>query len=113
MKLDDKYAGILYNKVMSEVITYYIYIMSNRSRMLYVGLTRNIDEKVYQHKTGSVEGLSGRDRIATLVHVESYSDIDSATARHRQLIGWHREKKVQLIEKKNPDWLDLSGGWYN
>ena len=98
---------------MSEGMTYYIYIISNRSRMLYVGLTVNIDEKVYQHKTGTVEVFTGRDKLAALVHVESYEDINSATARQKQLNSWHRDKQIQLIEEKNPDWQDLSGGWYN
>lgn len=98
---------------MTETIIYYVYIMSNRMRTLYIGITRNIEEKVYQHKTGIVEGLTDRDRIAALVHIESYNDIDSATAREQQIKGWHREKKIQLIEEKNPDWRDISGGWYN
>lgn len=98
---------------MSEGRTYYIYIMSNRSRILYVGMTRNIDEKVYQHKTSVVEGFAGGDRIDALVHIESYSDMNSATARQKQLDSWHREKKIQLIAHKNPNWQDLSSGWYN
>jgi len=91
--------------------TYYIYIMTNQSRTLYIGLTDNIKRRVLEHKTGQIEGFSRRYNIDTLVYVESFGDVSSTIAREKQLKRWRREKKLRLITKENPDWRDLSDGW--
>jgi putative endonuclease len=91
--------------------TYYVYIMTNQSHTLYIGVTNNIRKRVYQHKGGLVEGFTHRYNIATLVHLESFADIRSAIAREKQIKHWRRDKKLLLIARENPDWRDLSDGW--
>jgi putative endonuclease len=67
---------------------------------------------VYQHKQGLAEGFSKRYRITRLVFYESTSDVNAATAREKQIKGWLRSKKVDLIESVNPGWKDLSAEWF-
>ena len=90
--------------------TYYVYIMTNQSRNLYVGLTNNIRRRVNEHKSGIIEGFTSRYNIDTLVYVEIFGDIHSAIAREKQIKYWRREKKMWLINQENPDWHDLSDG---
>ena len=92
--------------------TYYVYILSSRSRTLYVGVTNSIRRRVWQHKQGEVEGFTRRYHIGTLVHFEVFGDVYAAIAREKQIKRWRREKKVQLILGENPEWRDLSEGWY-
>src|SRR4030042_407715 len=96
---------------MSTGKTYFVYIMTNQSRTLYTGITSNIKKRGNQHKTDLVEGFTHRYKINTLVHVESFSDVNSAIAHEKQIKRWRREKKLRLIAKDNPDWRDLSDGW--
>ncbi len=90
--------------------TYYVYIMANQSRTMYIGLTNNIRRRVQEHKDGLIEGFTLRYNIDTLVYIESFGDIDSAIAREKQIKRWSREKKLHLINQENPDWRDLSDG---
>ena len=91
--------------------TYYVYIMTNQSRTLYIGVTNNIKRRVHQHGTGLVDGFPHRYKINLLVYVETFSDAYSAIAREKQIKHWRREKKLALIAQDNPDWRDLSDGW--
>jgi putative endonuclease len=100
-----------YNGDMPGEKTYYVYIMANQSRTLYIGLTNNIKRRVFEHKNRLVEGFSCRYKIDRLVYVESFGDVYSAIAREKQIKHWRREKKLQLIAEQNPDWRDLSDGW--
>jgi len=90
--------------------TYYVYIMSNQSRTLYLGITNNIRRRVWEHKTGLVEGFTHRYKIDTLVYVELFGDAFSAIEREKQIKRWRRAKKLGLIVERNPDWHDLSDG---
>ena len=96
---------------MSGSKTYYVYIMTNQSRTLYIGITNNIRKRAYQDKAGLIEGFTYHYKIDTLVYVESFSDVNSAIAREKQLKRWRREKKLRLIAQENPHWRDLSDGW--
>jgi len=87
--------------------------MANQSRTLYVGFTNNIERRVQQHKAGLVEGFTDRYNIDTLVYVESFRDAFSGIAREEQIKHWRRDKKLRLIVQDNPDWRDLSDGWYD
>jgi putative endonuclease len=91
---------------------YYVYIMSNQSRTLYTGVTSNIQRRVWQHKSGEIDGFTHRYRIGSLVCVECFGEIHAAIAREKQIKRWRREKKLMLISQQNPDWHDLSEGWY-
>ncbi len=92
--------------------TYYVYIVASQTRVLYVGFTDNIQRRVSQHKTGEIEGFTQRYRVDALVYLESFSDVHSAISREKQIKHWARSKKVQLIERTNPLWQDLSESWY-
>ena len=98
---------------MSADKTYYVYMMTNQSRTLYVGFTNNIRQRVRQHKDGLVEGFTSRYKIDTLVYFETFSDVTSGIAREKQIKRWRREKKVRLIALENLDWRDLSDGLYD
>ncbi len=102
--------SLLYNYNMSGTKIYYVYIMTNQSRTLYVGITNNIRKRVWQHRTGLVEGFTNRYKIDTLVYVESLNDAISAIEREKQIKRWRRDKKLRLIAQSNPDWLDISDG---
>jgi len=91
---------------------YYVYIMTNGSRTLYTGVTDNLIRRVYEHKNKLVEGFTQKYNITKLVHYEITSDVQAAIHRERQIKGWLRKKKIALIEAANPEWKDLSEGWY-
>jgi putative endonuclease len=86
----------------------YVYIMTNRSRTLYTGVTSNLQERVFQHKNKLVAGFTSKYRIDRLVYFEETPDIRDAIAREKQIKGWTRARKLALIESMNPDWRDLS-----
>jgi len=92
---------------------YYVYIMTNRSRTLYTGMTNNIKKRVFEHKNKLNESFTKKYNITLLVYVETFRDVNSAIAREKVIKGWLRKKKVALIEKQNPEWNDLSENWYD
>ena len=87
---------------------YYLYIMASRGRTLYVGMTNDLERRVYEHKQGNKGGFTERYRIAKLVYHETTSDVRTAIEREKQLKGWRRSKKVALVESVNPEWEDLA-----
>lgn len=91
---------------------YYVYILGNASGTLYVGVTRDLKRRVWQHKAKCVPGFTTRYRIDRLLYYECTSDVRSAIAREKQVKRWRREKKIRLIEAMNRDWHDLSEGWF-
>ena len=90
---------------------YYVYIMTNRSRTLYTGITNNLERRVYEHKMKLGSGFTARYNINQLAYYESAGDVESAIAREKQIKGWLRAKKIALIESENPGWKDLSLAW--
>jgi putative endonuclease len=90
---------------------YYVYIMSNVSRRLYVGVTNDLERRVYEHRSKIAPSFSKRYNITLLVYVEPYPDPRQAIEREKQLKSWSCAKKVALIERMNPEWIDLSGEW--
>ena len=91
----------------------YVYIATNRSRTLYVGVTNDLERRMWEHKQEIGSGFAARYSITQLVYYEAFDDIRDAIAREKQLKRWRREKKVQLIEGENLEWRDLSEGWYD
>ena len=91
---------------------FYVYILSNVSRTLYVGVTNNLERRVWEHRQKQVEGFTKDYNVTMLVHLEEYARADDAIAREKQLKKWRREKKVWLIEQENPQWLDLAHDWF-
>jgi len=91
---------------------YYIYIMTNHSKTLYTGVTSDLAGRVYQHKEGTGSVFTSKYKINRLVYYEELSNIEEAITREKQLKGWVRKKKIDLIESTNPTWGDLSSEWY-
>jgi putative endonuclease len=91
---------------------YYVYIMTNKSRTLYTGVTNDLMRRVFEHKSKLVPGFTSKYNIQYLVYYESTSSIHVALEREKQIKGWLRTKKIALIHSMNPDWKDLSEEWY-
>ena len=85
-----------------------VYILASKPKcVLYIGVTSNLVQRVWQHKNDLVEGFTKRYRIHKLVWYEVYETMESAISREKALKKWNRAWKVELIEKGNPLWLDL------
>jgi putative endonuclease len=92
--------------------TYYIYILASKiNGTLYVGMTNDSARRVFEHKSGLLEGFTKKYSIDKLVYFESTSDVNEAIAREKRLKKWKRQWKIDLIENSNPDWRDLSEGF--
>ena len=91
---------------------YYVYIMTNKSRTLYTGVTNNLMRRVGEHKQKLIPGFTSKYNITMLVYYESTPDIHLAIAREKQIKGWLRARKIALIESNNPEWKDLSEAWF-
>ena len=96
----------------SLVNQYYVYIMTNKSRTLYTGITNNLERRVYEHKQKLVPGFTAKYNITKLAYYEETTDVVAAITREKEIKGWLRSKKIKLIELSNPDWRDLATGWY-
>lgn len=84
--------------------------MTNHSKILYIGITSNLQKRIWEHKNKSVEGFTKKYNINQLIYYEQTDNAYSAIAREKQLKKWRREKKINLIERTNPLWIDLSNG---
>ena len=89
----------------------YIYIMSNQSGTLYIGMTNDIRKRIYLHKNHLIKGFTDKYNIDRLLYVETTSDPISAIRREKQIKRWRREKKIALVDSQNPGRKDLSAGW--
>ena len=88
---------------------YYVYIITNKSNnVLYVGVTNNIIRRMYEHKNHLVKGFSDKYNCEKLVYVEITNNISDAIAREKQIKGWLRKKKEDLINSINPNWDDIA-----
>ena len=92
---------------------YYVYIMANHTGTLYVGVTNDLQRRVWEHKQKVIDGFTKRYNITRLAYYEETPDVTSAITREKQIKGWLRKKKLALIESLNPGWKDLSDGWYS
>ncbi len=90
---------------------YYIYILASYSRVLYTGVTNDLVRRIAEHKQECTPGFTSKYKVDRLVYFECCADIYQAIAREKQIKGWIRQKKVELIEAQNPDWKDLSEEW--
>ena len=92
-------------------VVYYVYILASRKHgTLYIGVTNDLVRRVYQHKTQAARGFTSRYGIHLLVWFECYDDILDAITREKELKKWRREWKINLIERSNPEWIDLYAG---
>ncbi len=87
---------------------YYIYILaSKKNGTLYIGVTSNLVQRIYQHKNGKADGFTKKYGVHQLVYYEQIEDINSAIMKEKRLKAWKRQWKIDLIEKSNPTWKDL------
>ncbi len=94
------------------MVTYFVYIMTNRSRTLYTGVTNDLERRVWEHKQKLVKGFTQKYNITKLVYFEAGTNIRTVIAREKQIKGWVRAKKIALIKSVNPHWEDLSATWF-
>jgi len=88
---------------------YYVYILTNKSnKVIYIGVTNDLDRRMVEHKNKLVEGFTKRYNLLKLVYYEMTEDVQSAIRREKQLKNWHRDWKINLINQFNPEWNDLS-----
>lgn len=92
--------------------SYFTYIMASRSHTLYVGITSDLERRVFEHKWKEHAGFTARYNCDRLVWYESHEEVLKAIAREKELKGWRRARKIALIESMNPTWTDLSRDWY-
>ena len=90
---------------------YFVYLLASKSRRLYVGVTSNLERRLYEHKHKLVDGFTKSYNIDRLVFFESTSDVRVAIEREKEIKKWRREKKIALIEAMNQIWNDLSEAW--
>jgi len=88
--------------------SYFVYILASRSRTLYVGVTRDLRRRVYQHRQQLLPAFTARYAVNRLVYFEHTSDIRAALAREKEIKGWKRARKLELIESLNPAWEELA-----
>jgi putative endonuclease len=92
--------------------TYFVYIMTNRSKTLYTGVANSLIRRVREHKLGIGSTFTAKYKLDRLVYFERFEDIRNAIEREKQIKGWLRIKKIALIVSVNPEWKDLSAEWY-
>jgi len=91
---------------------YYVYIVSNKRKgTLYIGMTNDLQRRIYEHKNKLVEGFTKKYNLDKLIYFEEYQDVQHAIKREKQLKNWNRAWKIELIENENKDWKDLAFHW--
>ncbi|HEY3706186.1 MAG TPA: GIY-YIG nuclease family protein [Terracidiphilus sp.] len=87
---------------------YFTYIVTSKSRTIYIGMTNSLLKRIAQHKNKTFPGFTSTNNCDRLVWFERFEHVDKAIAREKQLKGWLRSRKITLIENTNPTWEDLS-----
>jgi len=94
--------------------SYYIYILTNKNnRVLYTGVTRDLNRRIYEHKQKLIKGFTAKYNVNKLVFFQEFTDINEAISIEKKIKGWLRAKKVYLINKFNPGWKDLSSSCHS
>ena len=92
--------------------TSYVYLLTNwNNKMMYVGVTNNLERRLYEHKQKLMPGFTEKYNVNKLVYFEETNDVRVALEREKEIKKWRREKKNRLVETANPEWKDLSAGW--
>lgn len=92
---------------------YFVYLITNRSGTLYTGVTNDLVRRVYEHKQKRIPGFTARYNIDRLVHYEVTPSVRSAISREKEIKGWRRSTKLQLISETNPAWTDLASSRFD
>lgn len=97
---------------MSKQHNYWVYMMASKSGVLYVGMTNDLLRRVWEHQQKLVEGFTKKYNCTKLIWFEEFREVRDAIECETRMKDWRRDKKVGLIQKSNPQWRDLSDGWY-
>ena len=93
---------------------YYLYLLTNkRNGTLYIGVTNNLERRLFEHKKKLIDGFTKRYNLNKLVYFEVYQFVNGAIKREKNMKKWKRQWKIDLIERDNPNWKDLSDGWFD
>lgn len=87
---------------------YYIYILASKTGTLYIGVTNNLERRIYEHKHKLIPGFTEKYNINRLMYYQEFDDIEQAIEVEKKIKGWSRQKKIELIKTMNPDIKDLS-----
>jgi putative endonuclease len=88
---------------------YFVYIVTNKlNSVFYIGITNNLVRRINEHINGSIAGFTKKYNLKKIIHFESFMDVRDAIMREKQLKNWHRAWKINLIQKSNPDFRDLT-----
>jgi putative endonuclease len=88
-------------------------MLSNTSKMIYIGMTGNLERRIFEHKNKLVGGFTKKYNLHLLVYYDWTDDVGYAIQREKQIKGWSRKKKIKLIERMNPNWEDLAKDWFS
>ena len=89
--------------------SYYVYLLTNwNNQVMYVGITNNLERRIYEHKEKIVKGFTQKYNVNKLVYYEQTSDVVEALNREKEIKKWRRDKKNRLVFDSNPLWQDLS-----
>ena len=92
---------------------YYVYILSSKTGTLYIGVTNDLQRRIFEHKHGLIEGFTKRYKVTRLVYYEETPEVNEAITREKEIKKWRRSRKIDLIKSMNSQWKDLSDGWFN
>ncbi|MGX1930811.1 GIY-YIG nuclease family protein [Flagellimonas sp. 2504JD4-2] len=100
--------------MIKNVHQYYVYILTNkRYGTLYIGMTNDLERRVFEHKRKLIDGFTKKYGLDTLVYFEIFSQVNDAILREKRLKKWKRQWKIDLIEKENKNWNDLAFDWFD
>ena len=92
--------------------SYWVYLMASRSGVLYVGMTNDLQRRVWEHKSKAAPGFTADYHVSRLMWFEEFRGVRDAIETEKRIKGWRREKKTKLIAQMNPHWNDLAENWY-
>jgi putative endonuclease len=99
---------------MKNVHQYYVYILANKPNgTLYIGMTNDLQRRIFEHKSGEIEGFTQKYEVKKLMYFEVFKEVNEAISREKNIKKWKRNWKIRLIEKENESWIDLSKDWYD
>ena len=92
---------------------YYVYILASKTGTLYVGVTNDLQRRIFEHKHGLIKGVTTRYGVNRLVYYEETPEVNEAITREKEIKKWRRSRKIDLINSMNSQWKDLSDGWFD
>ena len=100
--------------MIKNVHQYYIYILTNhKNGTLYIGMSNDLERRVFEHKNKLIEGFTKKYGLNRLVYFEIYQYVNDAILREKRMKKWKRQWKIELIEEENPEWDDLAQDWFD